>query len=271
MNLLLLKPINTQSLLIILAIIACISIIFAILIIVISKLCKVPKNEKVEKIQEHLAGANCGGCGFAGCADFAKALFEGKAPLEGCGPTSNENKKIISDILGIPFVEKESNYAVVHCAGGKLSLNQYLYVGNEGCISQSAILDGTKMCHEGCVGGGTCQAVCPHNAIKIKDGVSYTNKALCEACGVCVIKCPKNIIELIPQSSKIYVACSSKCKGKQVIDNCKVGCIGCGLCAKNCPENAITMINNVPKIDYSKCIGCKICVNKCPRKCIKEI
>ena len=94
---------------------------------------------------------------------------------------------------------------------------------------------------------------------------------MCEACGLCVKTCPKKLIELIPKSSKVYVACSSHCKGKEVIGTCEKGCIACGICVKNCPSGAITMVDNIPVIDYSKCTGCKVCAVKCPRKCILEI
>ena len=97
------------------------------------------------------------------------------------------------------------------------------------------------------------------------------DKALCEACGLCVKNCPKKIISLIPKSAKVYVACSTPCRGKDTMSVCEVGCIGCGLCAKNCPEQAITMVNNLPVIDYSKCTSCMTCLTKCPRKTIKEL
>ncbi|MEG1519592.1 MAG: 4Fe-4S binding protein, partial [Clostridia bacterium] len=118
---------------------------------------------------------------------------------------------------------------------------------------------------------GSCVSVCPENAIKMKDGKSVVDKALCVACGACVKACPKHIISLIPRNAKVYVACSNVNKGKAVMDVCKVGCIGCGLCAKNCEYGAITMVDNLPRIDYSKCTGCGKCVEVCPRKTILKL
>ena len=103
---LLLAQINTNKLLLVIAIVAALAIVFGALIVLISKLCAVEENETVNKIQENLAGANCGGCGFAGCGDFAKALAEGKASLSDCGATSNEGKQVICQILGLPLVQR---------------------------------------------------------------------------------------------------------------------------------------------------------------------
>ena len=256
---------------IVIAIAAALALLFAILILVVSKFCAVKTDEKLAKITEHLAGANCGGCGYAGCEGFAKALLEGKAELSSCGPTSNENKAAIAEVLGIEFAASEPVYAVVACAGGMKSKNKYNYIGNPGCLAEGMYLGGKKQCAYGCMGEGTCESLCPYAAIAVKEGVALVDKALCEACGLCVKNCPKHIIRLIPKRAKVYVACSTPCRGKETMSVCETGCIGCGLCAKNCPEKAITMVNNLPVIDYDKCTGCKTCVAKCPRKTIKEI
>ncbi len=268
---LLLKDINWGSVGIVLAILAILALIFTILILVVNKVCFVQEDERITKVSENLAGANCGGCGYAGCADFAKALVEGKANLSDCGATSNESKEIIASVLNIPFAKGETKFAIVKCAGGINAKDKFEYVGNKGCDSQIAYLGGAKVCMEGCLGDGTCAINCKESAITVKDGVAIVDKSLCGACGACVLKCPKNLIELIPTTAKVYVACSSKCRGKDVLGACTVGCVGCGLCAKNCPEGAITMVDNLPVIDYKKCTGCKTCVLKCPRKTIKEI
>ena len=267
----LLRPINIDSLLTVLIIVAVIAIIFAVLIVLVSKLCFVKEDERIQVVSENLAGANCGGCGYAGCADYAKALVEGKATLSDCGATSNENKELIAQTLGIPFTASAKVFAVVKCAGGNKAKDKFDYIGNKGCDYQSVYMGGKKVCPEGCLGDGTCAIACTNNGINVKEGVAVANKELCTACGACVRKCPKNLIELIPATAKVYVACSTKCRGKEVVGACSVGCIGCGLCSKNCPEGAISMVNNLPVIDYSKCTGCLTCVAKCPRKTIKEI
>ena len=268
---LLLQPINVTSLLWVIGIVAVIAIVFAVLIVLVSKLCYVEEDEKAKAVSENLAGANCGGCGYAGCSDFAKALSEGKASISDCGATDNDSKQKIADILGIPFSASAETFAVVKCAGGVNAKNKFEYIGNKGCENQILVMGGAKLCKDGCLGDGSCAAACTNDGISIIDGVPVTDKVLCTSCGACVKKCPKSLIELIPKTAVVYVACSSKCKGKEVMNACSVGCIGCGLCAKNCPQGAITMGDNLPVIDYSKCSGCKVCVSKCPRKTIKEI
>ena len=271
MSYLFLKDIDFNVVLIVVAIVAVLAIVFGVLIVLVSKICAVKEDEKAKAIAEHLSGANCGGCGYAGCADFAKALSEGKAEINGCNATANENKIEIAKILGVEFGCSVPTIAVVKCAGGDKSVDKFNYVGNTDCKFQALSMGGKKACPQGCLGGGTCAGVCPHGGVSIENGVAVIDTALCEGCGVCVRNCPKNLIEFIPKTAKVFVACSTTCRGKEVITACQVGCIGCGLCAKNCPENAITMVNNLPVIDYEKCSGCKTCAIKCPRKCIKEI
>jgi hypothetical protein len=141
---LLLRPINVDSLLIVLAIVAVIAIVFAVLIVLVSKLCFVKEDEKVKAVSEHLAGANCGGCGYAGCSDFAKALAEGKASINDCGATSNESKEEIAKVLNVPFSASAQVFAVVKCAGGNNAKDKFAYVGNKGCDYQSSFQGGRK-------------------------------------------------------------------------------------------------------------------------------
>ena len=109
---------------------------------------------------------------------------------------------------------------------------------------------------------------CPFDAIHIVDGIAKVDEKVCKACGKCVAACPKHLIELVPYEAMHLVQCSSKDKGKDVMNACSVGCIGCHLCEKNCTSDAIHVVDNIAYIDQEKCTGCGICAEKCPKKII---
>ena len=45
--------------------------VFAVILTIAAKVFFVPVDETVIKLREQLPGANCGGCGFAGCRGWA--------------------------------------------------------------------------------------------------------------------------------------------------------------------------------------------------------
>lgn len=249
-----------------------VSLIFGALIGILGKVMAVERDEKIDQVLSHLAGANCGGCGFTGCDAFAQALCKGEADVSQCPVTAPEQKQKIAKILGVSVEAEEPTVACVMCNGGNKCKNKYEYRGAQDCKSVASIIGGIKLCSTACLGYGTCEVNCPEGAIKInEDGVAFVDREKCTSCGICIKNCPSNVIERIPKKAKVYIACSNHQKGKEVLDVCANGCIACGICEKACPKGAITMVDNLPKIDYSKCIGCKICVTKCPKKVIKEI
>ena len=56
-------------------------IVFGVLLVVISKVFAVKTDERAVQITEALPGANCGACGYAGCADYADAIVNKGAPM----------------------------------------------------------------------------------------------------------------------------------------------------------------------------------------------
>lgn len=245
------------------------ALVIGALILIVGKVFKVDVDEKITKILENLAGANCGGCGCSGCSGFASKLAEGNGNLADCHVTSPEKKAEIAKLLGIELKDEERTVAVVKCNGGiENCADKFVYKGNPTCAANASLLGGNKACSYGCLGCGDCKAVCPENAVGIEGRLSQVDPDRCISCGACISACPKNIIERIPASAPVYVACSSKCRGKEVMNACKVGCIACGICARSCPHGAIVMKDNLPVFDYAKCTGCQTCVAKCPRHII---
>ncbi|NLP33768.1 MAG: RnfABCDGE type electron transport complex subunit B, partial [Clostridiales bacterium] len=223
-------------------------------------------------VRDLLPGANCGGCGYAGCDACAKAIADGEAPVNVCPVANAEAHAAIAEVMGAEVTSTEKMAAFVKCAGTcDKTKNNYNYYGVQDCKAAASIPgNGSKACGYGCMGLGSCVKVCAFDAIHIVDGVAYVDKEKCTGCSKCVVECPNNLIELVPVKSKTVVACSSEDKGKDVRTYCSTGCIGCRLCVKNCEYDAIHVENNIAKIDYSKCTNCGKCAAVCPVKVIHQ-
>jgi len=252
------------------AVLIVVAAIFAVILAFLGRKLEVKRDEKVVQTESLLSGANCGGCGFAGCSAFAEALVNGKADLSMCNATSKVNKDKIAEILGTVNEGEEMSF-VVCCNGGSACEDKYDYHGYGDCASMELLAGGRKACPVGCMGAGTCAKHCDHHACNVCElGYADINDERCTLCGKCAKSCPKGLIKKIPTRAKVYVACSNHAIGKEVRSYCKNGCIGCAMCARNCPEGAITMVDNLPVIDYDKCVGCGLCAEKCPTKCMKK-
>ena len=58
------------------AVLAVLGLVGSIVLVLASKFMAVYEDPRIAEITACLAGANCGGCGYAGCADYAKAIVE---------------------------------------------------------------------------------------------------------------------------------------------------------------------------------------------------
>jgi Na+-translocating ferredoxin:NAD+ oxidoreductase RNF subunit RnfB len=231
---------------------------------------KVETDPRLPLIRDALPGANCGGCGFAGCDAFADAILKGDAKPTGCPVGGNTTSQKIAEVLGITVEDQIRLCSFIRCGGCESKSEfRYEYSGMRNCAALMQLAGGgSKSCTYGCLGGGTCLHACKFGAIYMDDGIARVDNEKCTACGMCVASCPKKLIELVPYESKIRVACHSNETGKVQRRFCTVGCIGCKICEKQCKKDAIHVKDNLASIDYEKCTLCGDCQAKCPAKCI---
>ena len=255
-----------------------IAIVFGLILSVAAKVFEVKVDERLPKIQECLAGANCGGCGFAGCRGMADALVKREDISELFCPVGGaEAMKQCAAYLGKTAPEKEAQTATVRCGGTcakRPRTNRF--DGARSCAVAASLYVGETGCAYGCLGFGDCVSACAFGALSMdpETGLPVVDADKCTACGACVKACPKGIIELRkrwPKHRAVYVSCVSKDKGAVVMKACKAGCIGCGKCVKVCSFDAIKVENNLAYIDPNKCKSCRKCVEVCPQNTIIEL
>ena len=252
------------------AIFAGLGLIFGVLLAIASKVFSVKRDEKAELVGEALPHANCGACGYSGCAAYAEAVAKGETKeLNLCTVGGAEVAMKLGEIMGVAVEAKKPYVARVMCSGStQYSKKKYAYHGTTDCLSAARLSGGDKMCPHACIGLGSCVSVCKYDALSVIDGVAVVNAKNCVACGLCVNICPKNIITLIPYDSEYRVGCVSAESGAMTRQHCDIGCISCGLCVKACEYDAIHIKDFHAIIDYEKCVNCGKCAEVCPRHVI---
>lgn len=250
----------------------------AIILYFVAQRFKVYEDPRIDLVEEALPAANCGGCGYAGCRNFAEALVKAE-DFEGlyCPVGGNETMAKVAEILGREAVEQDPLVAVVRCNGQpQYRPRNNVYDGAVSCAVAHSLYTGEGDCPHGCLGCGDCVVVCDFDAIHMnpETGLPEVVDDKCTACGACVKACPRDIIELRKKNKKdrkIFVSCINEEKGGVAKQYCSVACIGCSKCFKVCPYDAITMNNNLAFIDSVKCKLCRKCVPECPTDAILEI
>lgn len=232
---------------------------------------QVKTDPRIEETAKRLPGANCGSCGFAGCAAMAEAIVtKGVSPSK-CTVMLVPDRIKLEEYLGLKTASDTNARAVVKAALIKcqgLDSDEYKkfnYMGLQDCQSAVLVQNGPWLCPHRCIGLGSCVKACKFDAIKIgKFHLPEVDEDKCKGCGQCVLACPKHIIDIVDIEKTIHVRCNSVDKGADTRKICKTGCLGCGLCEKVCAYDAIHVENNLAKIDYDKCHECGACVGKCP-------
>ena len=132
-----------------------------------------------------LPGANCGGCGYPGCAGFAGACVKADS-LEGmlCPVGGAPVMAKIATILGKEAVAAEPKVAVVRCNGTcQACPKTNKYDGVKSCAIASALYGGETGCTFGCLGYGDCVKACNFDAIHInpETGLPEVDEDKCTA------------------------------------------------------------------------------------------
>jgi len=240
----------------------------------IAKKFKVEEDPRIDEIEKVMPGANCGGCGFAGCRAFADSAVKA-SNLDGhyCPVGGNEVMKKVAAVLGYEVKEIAPKVAVIRCNGTcENRPRTNVYDGVSSCRVKASLYSGDTACAFGCLGCGDCVSACKFGALSMnpETGLPVVNEDLCTACGSCVKACPKNIIELRQKGStpknnrRVFVSCANKDKGGVARKACAAACIGCGKCVKVCKFEAISVADNLAYIDSEKCKACGLCYFECP-------
>ncbi len=231
----------------------------------------VEKDPKLEELEGAMPGANCGGCGYAGCQAYAEAVYNGTAPAGLCSPGGAELAAKMGEILGIKVELKEKMVAFVFCRGNsEVTATDYQYKGMADCNAAALLQGGPVGCKEGCLHLGSCISVCPVGAIsKDEKGNVVVDKEKCIGCGKCVSVCPNNVIRLVPYSQEWICACNNHEPGGKVRKTCQVGCIGCKMCETKVENSPFKVESFLSSNDWNKDQStAEAAAEICPQKCI---
>lgn len=171
---------------------------------VASKVFYVYEDPRIAEVENCLAGANCGGCGFAGCSAAAVAIVNGQAPPSACIVGGPESAAAVAAVMGMEAGTAEPLRSHQICQGGHRAENHYYYNGINSCRALEAFYGGQRVCRIGCLGMGDCVASCQFDALHMgAEGYPEVDMDKCVGCGACERACPKGIVTVITMSDRL--------------------------------------------------------------------
>ncbi|MGD9248889.1 MAG: FAD-dependent oxidoreductase [Desulfobacteraceae bacterium] len=171
---------------------------------VASKVFYVWEDPRIAEVEYFMAGANCGGCGYAGCSAAANAVVAGKVPPSVCIVAGMEAAVNIAGVMGVDPGSAEPQKSLNLCEGGHRAEDKFIYSGANTCAALSSMYGGKRVCSIGCLGLGDCVRSCKFDAIEIgPKGFPVVNETKCVGCGACETACPKNILTVRTMSQRL--------------------------------------------------------------------
>ncbi len=159
---------------------------------------------RIGDVEDALPGANCGGCGYAGCGACAVAMVAGKAPVDACIAGGADTTAGVAAIMGGEIGYVEPKVALHKCTGGDRAERKYHYEGALDCRAMAELHGGDLTCRLGCLGAGTCVRACPFDALEMNaDGYPEVIPNRCTGCGTCERVCPTGIIKVRRLSERL--------------------------------------------------------------------
>lgn len=192
-----------------------ISLIFAILLILSSKIFKVDVDRRVSELNLLLPGVNCGSCGFPSCTQFAKALVDDKASVNGCLVGGNrdcsygcvgfydcmnacEFDAIIKSKTGVPIIVEDKcvscNACVKACPQKLIEIHPVALKFHVYCKSKDKGFIAKKNCDRACIGCDICVKNTKEGGIKVDNNlaiINYEDYCITEES---ILKCPTKAI-----------------------------------------------------------------------------
>jgi len=191
----------------------------AALLSIFSRVFYVWEDPKLIEAEDAMLGANCGGCGYPGCAAAAAAVVAGEAGADVCVAGGMPIAEKVAAVMGIEIEVKEPEVACTSCTYGTSEADtRFDYLGVNDCRAAMLYAGGPKVCSIGCMGLGSCYRACPFGAISMgADGLPVIDPSRCRACGICVETCPKGIMALTSTTNRMlgdyrFNECSTPCQ-----------------------------------------------------------